>query len=236
MSLGRSGADTESVQRDNGRILLSPSDVTAYLACPHLTTLELAVAREELEKPAPGEQAELVFRKGREHEAAYLARLRTEGKSVVEIALEPDHDWERAARETEEALRSGVDVVYQGVLSADGWRGVADFLEQQENGFYEAVDTKLARSAKPAYILQLCFYSERLGALQGRRPERIHVVLGSGERATFHPDEFAAYARRVRRRLEEFVADPPSTRALPCYHCERCDFLPVCDAWWDEVV
>jgi len=22
---------------------------------------------------------------------------------------------------------------------------------------------------------------------------------------------------------------------MPCDHCERCDFLPVCDAWWDEV-
>ena len=29
----------------------SPSDLAAFLACPHLTTLELAVARGELEKP-----------------------------------------------------------------------------------------------------------------------------------------------------------------------------------------
>ena len=50
------------MQRIDGQLLLSPSDVTAYLACPHLTTLELAVAGSELMKPAPGEQAELVFR------------------------------------------------------------------------------------------------------------------------------------------------------------------------------
>ena len=35
---------------------------------------------------------------------------------------------------------------------------MADFLERQDDGIYEAVDTKLARTAKPAYILQLCFY------------------------------------------------------------------------------
>ena len=28
----------------HGRVLLSPSDLSAYLACSHLTTLELSVA------------------------------------------------------------------------------------------------------------------------------------------------------------------------------------------------
>ena len=217
------------------RILLSPSDVTGYLGCEHLTTLSVKVALGELEKPTvENEQAELVFRKGREHEAAYLARLRAEGKDVVEIELEPDLDWERAARETEEALARGVDVVYQGVLVDDGWRGVADFLERQPDGTYEAVDTKLARTAKPAYILQLCFYSEQLARIQGREPAHIHVLLGNGERQSFRPQEFAAYARRVRGRLERFVAERPATRAYPCDQCGICDFKPLCDAEWIE--
>ena len=76
------------------------------------------------------------------------------GKSVREISLEPDLDFERAARETAQALRDGVDVVYQGVLVDGDWRGVADFLERGEDGSYEALDTKLARSGKPAHILQ----------------------------------------------------------------------------------
>src|SRR5215212_6240969 len=97
-------------------------------------------------------QAELIFRKGLEHERAYLDSLRAAGRSVTEIALEPDLDWGRAARETREAIASGVDVVYQGVFVDEGWRGVGDFLERQDDGTYEAVDTKLARSAKPAYV------------------------------------------------------------------------------------
>ena len=32
---------------------------------------------------------------------------------------------------------------------------------------YEVVDTKLARHSKPAYVLQLCFYSEQVGRIQG---------------------------------------------------------------------
>ena len=47
----------------DGRVWLSPSDVTAYLACEHLTALSLRVARDELPEPAPpGEQAELILR------------------------------------------------------------------------------------------------------------------------------------------------------------------------------
>jgi predicted RecB family nuclease len=223
-------------------LLLSPSDVTNFLACEHLTTLELAVARGELAKlVGENPEAELVFRKGREHEAAYLAHLVATGKTVEEIQLEPDLDWERAAHETVEAMRSGVDVVYQAVLVDDGWRGVADFLMRTETPSelgpwsYEAYDTKLARRAKPAYVLQLCFYDEQVGRIQGRAPERIHVVLGNGETASFRAEEFGAYYRRMRERLVEFIEAGRPTTPYPNDHCGICDFLPVCDAWWDEV-
>ena len=47
-----------------------------------------------------------------------------------------DRDWERAARATAAAIRSGShDVVYQGVfVDPDDWRGVADFIEHQPDG------------------------------------------------------------------------------------------------------
>lgn len=226
----------------NGQFQLSPSDVTAFLACEHLTSLQLGVARHELVVPnVVNEEAQLVFRKGEEHERAFLGQLRGEGKTVVEISLEPDLDWNRAAAETLEAMRSGVDVVYQGVLVDGNWRGVADFLLRTTAPSalgpwsYEALDTKLARTAKPAYVLQLCFYSEQVGRLQEKAPERIQVLLGSGETATFRPNEFGAYYRRVRSRLEQFLAEDMQTQPYPNEHCGICEFKPVCDAWWDGV-
>jgi predicted RecB family nuclease len=213
---------------------LSPSDVTAFLACEHLTTLSLAHARGEIERPeAENEQAELIFRKGLEHERAYLESLRAAGNTVLEI---PEGDYVAAARATADAIRAGeADVIYQGVLAHETWRGVADFLMKQPDGTYEALDTKLARSAKPAYILQLLFYNEQLASIQGREPEHIHVLLGSGELQSFRPGEFAAYYRRVCSRLERFVADPPPTEPYPVDHCGVCDFKPICDARWDAV-
>jgi predicted RecB family nuclease len=218
------------------RLHLSPSDVTAFLACEHLTTLSLAHARGEIDRPeVENEQAELIFRKGLEHEHAYLESLRAQGLNVLEIP-DPEGEYEAAAVATAEAIRAGeADVIYQGVLSSDNWRGVADFLMKQPDGTYEALDTKLARSAKPAYILQLLFYNERLARIQGREPDHIHVLLGNGEQATFRPGEFAAYYRRVRSRLERFVADPPPTEPYPVDHCFVCGFKPRCDAYWDSV-
>ena len=232
----------------NGQLLLSPSDVTAFLGCRHSSALSLAVARGDIPSPVSSADAELVFVKGREHEAAYLARLRAEGLDVCEIVLgSPGHapsreDWERAARETEEALRAGREVVYQAVLGSGRWRGVADFLLRVDDPSpilgahsYEALDTKLARHAKPAYVLQLCFYTEELGRVQGAAPRLMHVLLGNGERESFRPDEFSAYARRVQERVAAFLDDSAPTEALPCDACGTCGFLERCAGWWEEV-
>src|ERR687895_2322179 len=124
------------MQQRDGRLTFSPSDLNAFLACPHLTTLQLAVARGELGKPfRHNPHADLIRRKGEEWEAAYLARLRADGREIVEPA-------DDAA--TEEALRRGADVVYQAVLTDGDWLGKADFVERQADGSYEVVDTKLA--------------------------------------------------------------------------------------------
>jgi len=230
------------MELSEGQLSLSPSDVTSYLACEHLASLSFQVARGELAAPRlDNEQAELVFRKGREHEEAYLQQLKDAGSTVAEILLNPNREWEKAGHETVEAMRDGVDVVYQAVLLGDGWRGIADFLMRVEipsdlGPFsYEVVDTKLARHAKPAYILQLCFYSERIAAIQGIAPASMHVMLGNLEQESFRPGDFAAYYRRVCLRLEEFLANPPATEPYPVEHCGICEFKPLCDAHWEAV-
>jgi predicted RecB family nuclease len=218
---------------DGGGLAFSPSDLTAFLACSHLTSLETAVARGTLPRPdADDPQAELIRRKGDQHERAYLAELRARGLRIAEIELGDKLDWERAAAQTAQALADGVDVVYQGVFVHEGWRGIADFLERQPDGSYEAADTKLARTSKPVHILQLCFYTEQLARVTGREPAFMHVLLGSGLRDSYRPGDFMAYYRRVRQRFLGFVADPPETYPLPVSHCSICDFRERCRAQW----
>ena len=134
----------------DGTLSLSPSDLSSHLACPHLTTLSLAAARGEIVKPKlDSPHRDLIFSKGNEHEAAYLARLEAEGRSIVRIPTYDDEGFDagEAQRLTEEAIRAGVaEVIYQPYLTDGTWRGFADFLELQPDGGYEPVDTKLART------------------------------------------------------------------------------------------
>jgi len=44
---------------------------------------------------------------------------------------------------------------------------------------YEVLDTKLARTAEPKHIMQLCVYSELLTDLQGLRPICFWVTMRS---------------------------------------------------------
>src|SRR5215469_691632 len=114
------------MQRLDDQLWFSPSDLNAFLACEHLTRLDIAVARGKLTKPVfESPEADLIKRKGDEHEAAYVASLRERGLSVEEVPF--DFDWTQAAEATAEVLRSGVDVVYQACFARDGWRGFADF-------------------------------------------------------------------------------------------------------------
>src|SRR5665811_154343 len=92
------------------KLILSASDLNNYLACAHLTTLDLARARGELEvEPERGADAELLARKGDEYEDRYLASLKAGGREVVEIAQEDGSHAALlgAARRTEEAMRAG---------------------------------------------------------------------------------------------------------------------------------
>jgi len=131
----------------------SPSALTAFLACLHLAALQLARVPSPV---ADNAQADLIRRKGDEHERAYLDELRGRGLEIVEIERD---GWAQAAAETAEALSRGVDVVYQGVFVDGGWRGEADFLERQPDGSYEAADTKLVRTSNRR-TSSSCFYTE----------------------------------------------------------------------------
>jgi uncharacterized protein len=229
------------MQSRNGRILLSPSDLNDYVECEHRTTLARQVALGERPKPhSSDEGAKLLADKGMQHESDFLVRMHADGKHVVEIPMD-DWDFDAAAARTIEAMRSGADVIWQATFVDGPWRGRADFLLKVEGTSklgpwrYEPLDAKLARAEKPTYVLQLCFYSDGIAAIQGERPEHIHVFLGVGEQRAFRYDDFAAYYRRVRARFETAVASAGATESYPVESCSLCEFHGVCrDGWRAE--
>ena len=228
------------MQSLDGAIVLSASDLTGFLACDHLTQLELRAARGELERATREDpELDILTRRGEEHELRHVYSLKASGKRVVDIRTKDiwtRADLEAAQAETVAAMRDGADVIYQATFFDGRWRGHADFLLRVKTPSelgpysYEVADTKLARSVRMAALLQMSNYSEHLGPLQGVRPEQMHIILGDGTTESFAVNDFSAYYRSVKARFEAAVdAAPASTYPDPVEHCGVCRWRDVCN-------
>ncbi len=223
-------------------IVVSASDLVGYLACDHLATLELGRAQGLWERPPRREDPELALlqERGLAHEDAYLERQRAAGLTIHEIQLrDPQTPDELSAAEVEtlDAMRRGVDVIYQATFFDGRWRGHADFLiraaEPSELGpwSYDVADTKLARGVKAGAILQVCVYADRLAQLQGTPPRRLIIVTGDGVEHAERLDDYAAFYRTVKSRFEARIfggGDSPATYPDPVEHCRICAWFPTC--------
>ena len=148
-----------------------------------------------------------------------------------------ERDWQATRRvRSTPCVRARMSFT-RACSSTTTWHGISDFLvrvnEPSDLGSwsYEAWDTKLARhEPKPYFVLQLCFYTERLATIQGREPEwmtsssaparKIASGIGTSRRITV-PCAAASWRRRRRR------AD---TYPYPVSHCALCEHDSGCRA------
>lgn len=218
---------------------LSATDLSNHLACRHLTTLNLSVARGERKAPAPHAPDLVVIQElGLRHEAAYVKSLERNGLAVADLR-EIKNEAE-AARQTLARMAEGIDVVAQGALAAGRWFGRPDILRKTEtpsrlgSWSYEPYDCKLATETKAATILQLSVYAALLQENQGVAPENVYVVPARRdfEPETYRLAEYAAYYRYVRRQLELASESDGAAQTYPepCEHCEICRWFAECDA------
>jgi predicted RecB family nuclease len=240
------------MDRIDGRPVYSATDLVAYLACEHLTQLERAAIAGLVKRPIRDDpELDVIRKRGFQHEARFLADLRTEGRVVVEIekdgsATDRGEDLRAAAALTMEAMAAGADVIYQATFFDGTFRGHADFLLRVEAPerpshwgpyHYEVADTKLARHVKPSAILQICSYVDQLERIQGVCPEWLHVALGgsAGTVERLRVDDYMAYYRSARDRFLGTLADetpatypPAATYPEPVDHCDVCRWAAEC--------
>ena len=222
---------------DAGQLRLSATDLANHLACRHLTALERGMVEGRWKPPdyyRP--EADVLAQRGLEHERAYLAHLEREGMTITRL---DDEAGAGGLERTLKAMFSGAEVIAQATLAGGRWVGRADVLRKVArpsplgDWSYEALDTKLARETRAGAILQLCLYSELLREMQGVLPENMYVVPRRPDfpLETFRVEEYLAYYRLVRRRLEAAAdAEPePLTYPDPVPHCDICRWWPRCD-------
>lgn len=187
----------------SGDLIFSPSDLVRYIGSPFASWMD----RYYLENPdalCPDEESEderLVAETGERHEQAVLQGFRAADAGLTEIAR---GDFASAHKQTLAAMGRRAPIIYQAALVSGRFAGFADFLMLGENGLYQVWDTKLARSPKPYYAIQLCCYSEMLSGMCGvPLPEQFGVILGTQDRVEFRTEDFIYYYRHIKRRFLE---------------------------------
>ena len=221
------------------QLRLSATDLSNHLACQHLSTLELALARGQIKEPQWAAADLVVIQQlGLRHEAEYLKHLREVKKlNVVELAA--DGNPKELLDQTRNLMAQGTDAIAQGALASQEWYGRPDVLlkvpkqSEQWGWSYEVADTKLARETKGTTILQLALYSELLEKLQGSEPDLMWVIPPGNDFAgeAYRFAEFSAYYRLVKRRFVESIADGASGKTYPepVEHCDVCQWFKECD-------
>ena len=218
-------------------LLFSATDLLNFMGCQHSSVLDLRRLETPVALAASADpMADLLARKGIEHERAYLETLRREGRSIAEL---DEGELEQRVARTREAMRDGADIIYQGALLRPPWHGYSDFLERVPRPSrlgpwsYEVLDTKLARGAKPKHVIQLTVYSALVGFEQGFAPQFMYLVLGDGTKAPFRVSDFVHYQDAAARRFVSFAGAPPATVPQPCSHCDLCRWHDHCAAGWE---
>jgi predicted RecB family nuclease len=166
---------------------------------------------------------ELLAKKGDQHETLYLAKLQEEFGLENIIQIE-ERDKKVAAKKTLEAMKGGYKVIAQAYLQRDNFAGSSDFLVRVEGSsdlgdyYYEAWDTKLARSTRPYFAIQLACYSWMLESIQGYMPDEAVVVLGNGIKDRFRIAAFYSYFQSIKQQfldLQDNFTGDESTRPDP---------------------
>ncbi len=214
------------MHRRGGRLVFSPGDLCRFYESPFASWMD----RLELERPGlqvPDEVApelKLLAEMGTAHETRHLETLRAAGKRVW---MPPSalRSFDEKHEATLGAMRAGYDVLYQAALRRDDVSGYADFLYREERPSqlgawsYEVADTKLARRAKPLFLIQLCAYAKMLEHAQGVRPARLFIVNGDGEEIAFRTDDYFFYFANLERRfLEAHRTFDAEARPVPDAH------------------
>jgi len=196
-----------AVKRLNQERLFSAGDIVNFLECEYHTYLDLIDLQTPLPRTETSEELGLIQAKGEAHESEYAKRLKTGPGSYADIVQASDSIPGRIMA-TMEAMRSGVDIIYQPSLKENSLFGAADFFRKVPKPSnigpfsYEVIDTKLALNARTRFVIQLAYYSRLLSSVQGADPDLMHVVLGDQTEKSFACKDYTRYLNAL---LERFL-------------------------------
>lgn len=219
------------MRKEGSNFFYSASDLSGFIHCHHLTTLNKMAVLGKIQKPKrESKLIETLQMRGQEFEQDQLKLLKKQKKTIAII----EQNSKSAFEDTKKAMKKGFDVIYQARMEMGEWQGWADFLLKVETPSklgkwsYEVYDTKLASTTKAGTILQISLYSEIVATIQGITAENMHVWTPKGKE-TFRVNEYSAYYRLIKKKFLESVKGSSDTYPDPVNHCDICNWWEVCN-------
>lgn len=199
----------------DGSIVLSASDLTSASTCEWAFVRKLEHVLDIGPEPPSTEDAmmALTAKLGLAHEQKVLEELRQKYGDVAEIPDPKRGDGDYFDRlmvshqHTLDALNARRRVIFQAAFFSEGFQGFADFLIWQDEGYYQVVDTKLARSAKVTALLQLAAYAEQLRLLGIPVGPKVSLWLGDGTESVHYLADIEAVFTLRMARLRALVSE-----------------------------
>lgn len=225
------------MQKSAGGLLYSASDLVNFAACAHLSHLDLMHLQTPMPKAQDSDEMVLIQQKGFAHEAGYVQVLRDQYGEVID--LKADESNTQAFERTCQALRQHQKPLFQATFLQAPWLGHADFLipvptpSKLGDYSFEVVDTKLARTSRSKFLVQLCLYSEMLADIQDVIPKQMHVVLGDGRKESFNVADYLRYYRQLKERFLDWVQGERQSYPERCDRCDMCAWREICKDRWE---
>lgn len=218
-----------------------------YLICPHKVWRDCYGPQEEKEKSV-NPFVELLWKKGVYREKEVIANI-----SKDEYKDLSGGHWKDRFKKTIEAMRSGVPLIYQGVLRYENMIGIPDLLQKTESGDYLAIDIKSGRgfvkvgdnqfTSKKSYAVQICMYVELLQELNFSRFRHGYIYdiddklicysstapMGKRENKSWG-DFYLEVKDKTWRLLNNKSKNKPALSGI----CSLCPWSKSCKAWCED--
>ena len=174
---------------------------------------------------------EIIRKIGIEHEESYLEDLK-KTEDIYEI--ENNLDFSEKERQTDEAIKNGVKIIYQPFLKFKNYTGSPDFLVKNNN-IYEPWDIKSAFKLKPENILQICHYSYILNKKYEINSKYGKIILRDRSVENIEIEKFYDYFCNINFRIQNFIFEkkdePYPTK---CNLCNVCEYKIYCENIWKK--
>jgi uncharacterized protein len=223
---------------------ITAQDLYNYTKCAHRVYLD--TNGDPKDKSEVSSFVKLLWEMGLQKELEHLGTLAdapVEDLKALSIAA--------AAARTDELMRAGAPLIYQGVIRADGMLGRPDLLVRRDEHasalgawYYEAIDIKAGRGweeregertkFKRHYALQIMFYRDLLARAQGYAPPVGRIINVESRYEEFDCADFADDYADALAQVERLVSARETSEPVLSSACAQCEWYRRCRHWVED--